>query len=231
MTEHLDKLHAASGGIDTHEPWTPLRHPYGGSSDDELTGLDAFMVNLPSIPFPVSFVLSQRALACYQLLFRHLFFAKHVERRLVGIWQDHQGMKELQSLRGSMGPTFLLRQRMLHFAQNLIYYMMLEVIEPHWTEMAAIVATSERKQRTVDDILQVHMQFQQRILEACLLTNRDLIRALTKLMKTCLLFSDQMNLFMKATKIEDDKHNITWKNRTSCKEFEQPKRLEKVFNG
>ena len=211
LADHLDKLHAASGGIDTKEPWTPLRHTYGGlARGGELTGLDAFMVDFTSIPFPVSLILSQRALACYQLLFRHLFCAKHVERRLVGIWRDHQGMKELQSLRGSLGPTFLLRQRMLHFLQNLIYYMMLEVVEPQWSEMEAAITSCciERTERTIDDILQVHMQFLQKALEACLLTNRDLVRALTKLLKTCLLFSDQMSLFMKATKIEDDRHNV-----------------------
>jgi gamma-tubulin complex component 2 len=208
---HLDQLHSASGGIDTHDPWTPVRHTYGGSvtSSEDITGLDAFVIDFASVPFPTSLVFSRQALACYQLLFRHLFFAKHVERRLVSIWRDHQSMKELQSLRGSMGPTFLLRQRMLHFLQNLIYYMMFEVIEPNWLEMeSAISASLTSKEQTVDDILRHHGQFLRRALEACLLTNRDLVRALTKIMKTCLLFTDQMKRFMKATKIEEDRNFV-----------------------
>jgi gamma-tubulin complex component 2 len=209
LTDYLDELHAARGGIDTQEPWTPLRHAYGGASKETLTGLDAFMVDFASIPFPVSLILSQRALDCYQLLFRHLFFAKHVERRLVGVWKDHQGMKELQSLRGSMGSTFLLRQRMLHFMQNLIYYMMLEVIEPQWSELEhSIGFPSAGEDQTIDDISEAHMQFLHRALEACLLTNRNLARALTKLMNTCLLFSDEMNLFMKATKLQNDRDSV-----------------------
>ena len=47
----------------------------------------------------------------------------------------------------------------------------------------------------------VHNDFVRRTLKECLLTNRDLIRALTKMMTTCLLFSDQMKKFMKVTQI------------------------------
>lgn len=209
LADRLDELFAATGGIDTKEPWTPLRHAYGGSISDTLTGLDAFMFDFRSIPFPISLILSEKALDSYQLLFRHLFFAKYVERRLVGIWQDHQDMKELQSLRRSLGPTFLLRQRMVHFVQNLIYYLMHEVLEPQWLELEAFIFDYDgKKDETIDDIVNVHMRFLNQALEACLLTNRNLVRSLTKLMKTCLLFSDQMKLFMKATKISDDKYNV-----------------------
>lgn len=209
LADRLDELFAATGGIETKEPWTPLRHAYGGNSSDTLTGLDAFMFDFRSIPFPVSLILSEKSLDSYQLLFRHLFFAKYVERRLVGIWQDHQDMKELQSLRKSLGPTFLLRQRMVHFVQNLIYYLMHEVLEPQWLEMEAFIFKYDgTKDETIDDIVNVHTRFLNQALEACLLTNRNLVRSLTKLMKTCLLFSDQMKLFMKATKISDDKNDV-----------------------
>lgn len=212
LTDHLDRLHSASGGIDTHEAWTPMRHTYSGAlgnSKGELTGLDSFYLDWVSIPFPTSIVLSQKAQECYQLLFRHLFLAKFVERRLVSIWKDHQMLKELQALRGPMGATFLLSQRMLHFIQNLIYYSMFEVVEPQWIEMEKAISTPEAdKEQTVDDILEIHTLFLQRVLEACLLTNRDLVRALTKLLKTCLLFSEQMKRFMKATKIEEERNTV-----------------------
>ena len=212
LADYLDKLHAASGGLDTKDAWTPMRHTYGGtltSTKSELTGLDTFYLDLATIPFPLSTVLSSSAMGCYHLLFRHLFYARYVERRMVSIWNDHQMMKELKSLRGPMGATFLLRQRMLHLLQNLIYYMMFEVIEPSWLimEKAIRVPTSNTEQ-TVDDILQHHTQFLQRTLEACLLTNRDVVRALTKLLKTCLLFSEQMKRFMKATKLEEERNTV-----------------------
>jgi gamma-tubulin complex component 2 len=156
-------------------------------------------------------------------MFRHLFFAKHVERRLVGTWLDHQMIKEYSSLRKDMGKTYCLRQRMLHFMQNFVYYMMFEVIEPNFLSMESQLLGRETKgdgkysfantkndtskQQTVDDVLRIHNDFVRRALKECLLTNWDLIRTLTKLMTTCLLFSDQMKLLMEATKIDEEQQN------------------------
>jgi gamma-tubulin complex component 2 len=223
LADQLDQLHAATGGIDTHEPNTPQRHAYGASLDEGLTGLDAFLIELSFVPFPVSVVLSRRALTSYQLLFRHLFLTKHAERRLVGIWKDHQTMKELQQIRGSMGPAFLLRQRMLHFLQNLMYYMMFEVIEPNWSELEnEIDSLKQQREYTVDDMLQVHSEFLQSTIQACLLTSRELIRALTRLLKTCLLFSDQMGHFIRATQINEDRDAVA---------TEKQKVVERSLNG
>lgn len=44
-------------------------------------------------PWPLSLVLSRRAITKYQLLFRHLFLAKFVERRLHTAWAEQQGVK------------------------------------------------------------------------------------------------------------------------------------------
>jgi gamma-tubulin complex component 2 len=205
LVSYLDSLY---GGIVDHGPTTPSRHAYGVSNKGN-TGIEVFQIDFPRIPFPISLALSQQAMGNYKLLFRHMFFTKHVERRLIGVWRDHQVLKKLDSLRGLLGPTFLLRQRMLHFVQNLIYYMTFEVIENNWMEMQSSIDQSggdhmrppSQKQQTVDDILTVHNEFLYKTLEACLLTNRDLIRSLTKLMNTCLLFTDQMNRFMDTTKI------------------------------
>jgi gamma-tubulin complex component 2 len=205
LVAHLDSLYG--GGIADQGPVTPSRRVYGTSFDGP-TGIEVFTIDFPRVPFPISLLLSQKAMSDYKLLFRHLFFTKHVERRLIGVWRDHQLLKKLDALRGLLGPTFLLRQRMLHFMQNLIYYMVFEVVESHWMDMRNAIDDKSwgqygrsDKQQTVDDILEVHNNFLKRTLEACLLTNSDLIRSLTKLMNTCLLFTDQMKRFMDTTKI------------------------------
>ncbi len=176
------------------------------------------MLDFHKVPFPLSLILSRHSIANYQLMFRHLFFAKHVERRLVGTWLDHQVIKEYQSLRKDLGRTYFLRQRMLHFSQNFVYYILFEVIEPNWlwlkgklsrggntcedtTGDGKDVTTTEDEPRTVDDVLRRHNEFVQKTLSECLLSNRNLIRILTKLMTTCLLFTDQMKLFMETTQI------------------------------
>ena len=205
LADCLDKLRAVTGGIDTNDS-------YDGTFDNnksELTGLDAFYLDLANVPFPISTVLSSTNIASYQLLFRHLFYVKYVERRMVSVWTDHQMMKELKSLRSPMGTTYLLRQRMLHLLQNLIYYMMYEVIEPNWLTMEkAICAPTSRSEQTVDDILRHHAHFLQHTMEACLLTNHKVVHAVSKLLKTCLLFSEQMKRFMKATKLEEERNLV-----------------------
>ena len=209
LMDRLDRLHRDTGGIDTSNPATPQRRIYGSGGDEgQPTGVDIFCIEFPRIPSPLNLILSPKNMNDYQLLFRSLFFAKHVERRLVSVWRDHLALKELPSLRGSMGRTFLLRQRMLHCLQHLIYYMMFEVIEPNWSELVRKITSTSSKEQTVDDILLVHAQFLERTMEACLITNRDLLSKLMRLMRTCLLFADQMNLFMKSVGIHEDRHTL-----------------------
>ncbi|CAJ1966715.1 unnamed protein product [Cylindrotheca closterium] len=199
-------LESRYGTLADRMPSTPSRTAYGESSSGN-SGIEVFVIDFSFIPFPISLVLSHHAMDKYKLLFRHLLFTKHVERRLIRVWRDHQILKKLGALRGLLGPTFLLRQQMLHFVQNFLYYMSFEVIENNWTEMMTAIEANEtidNRQQTVDDILQVHEAFLERTLEACLLTNRDLVRSLTKLLNTVLLFTDQMKRFMDATRIYDD---------------------------
>lgn len=79
---------------------------------------------------------------------------------------------------------------MLHFLQNITYYMMVEVIEPHWHDMTARI----RSAASVDDILACHEAFQDDCLRECLLTSgADLLKKLTKLITLCLLFANQIS--------------------------------------
>ncbi|CAM9945335.1 unnamed protein product [Choristocarpus tenellus] len=55
----------------------------------ELRGVEGIMMTY-KVRWPLSLVLSKKNLTKYQLLFRHIFFAKHIERRLSMLWQDHQ---------------------------------------------------------------------------------------------------------------------------------------------
>ncbi|CAM9886074.1 unnamed protein product, partial [Hapterophycus canaliculatus] len=56
----------------------------------ELRGVEGLMLSF-KVRWPVSLVLSKKSLTKYQLLFRHLFFAKHVQRLLSkNSWREHQ---------------------------------------------------------------------------------------------------------------------------------------------
>ncbi len=62
--------------------------------------------------------------------------------RVLGSWKDHQSMKSL-NVRAEMGSYFSLRQRMLHFLQNFVYYMTVEVIKPRDHELHESLATAQ----------------------------------------------------------------------------------------
>lgn len=188
-------------GVREGEPKTPSRSPYGQVNG--LTGMLAFSLDFAEVPFPTSLLLSNRIMSNYQILFRHIFYAKHIEQRLVGVWLQNQMMKEFQSIRGLLGSTFSLRHRMLHFIQNFIYYMMLEVIEPNWLNMMEGIS----KQESADGLINLHSQCLNRIMEDCLLTNPALFKSLAKIMSTCLTFSEQMKRFVETTGIAGGKKN------------------------
>lgn len=151
--------------------------------------VDAFTLDY-KVKWPLSLVISCGALTKYQMIFRHLFFCKHVEQQLCDAWLNHQTTKEL-SLRSALGPSFCLRQRMLHFQQNFVYYMMFEVISPRWHDFQRHLASAE----TVDDILVLHRDFLDICLKECLLTDPDLLRVLTKLMTVCTTFANSIEAF------------------------------------
>jgi len=46
-----------------------------------LLGLESFCFGY-EVKWPVSLILNRKAIACYQMIFRHLFYCKHVERLL-----------------------------------------------------------------------------------------------------------------------------------------------------
>jgi gamma-tubulin complex component 2 len=94
------------------------------------------------VGWPVSLLLSRRAITKYQLLSRLLFYSKHVELRILGVWSEHQRTKAL-NVRAGLASSFCLRQRMLHFLQNFIYYVTLEVIGPRGVEMQASMTRAD----------------------------------------------------------------------------------------
>ena len=89
--------------------------------------------SLLQVEWPVSLVVSRKSITKYQLLFRHLFHCKHVERQLCAVWQAHKQAKwEPIYTTKWHAAAFCLRQRMLSFISNYSYYAMFEVIERQW---------------------------------------------------------------------------------------------------
>eukprot|EP01033_Poteriospumella_lacustris_P010690 gene10690-7612_t len=163
-----------------------------------LKGIEALQLEY-SVTWPASIVFSRRAVTKYQLLSRLLYFSKHVERRLLHAWQGQQYTRLLSALARRNTPqsrplamilrlSYTLRHRMLHFLQNLVYYMTLEVIHPRVTQLLSDVA----QVTDMDRLLEIHEKFIDGCLRECLLASPELLKVLTKLMTTALLFADHM---------------------------------------
>ncbi|GAB5031649.1 gamma-tubulin complex component 2 [Nannochloropsis oceanica] len=154
-----------------------------------IKAYEAFMLET-QVKWPLSLVVSRRAVTKYQLLFRHLFLAKFVERRLHTSWAEQQSYKELD-VRQALGLAFCVRHKMQHFLATYIYYMMFEVVEPHWHVLAACLRTGEGVEH-LDDVIRLHQEFQDSCLKECLLTDQSILKVLNKILVVCLLFAAYM---------------------------------------
>jgi gamma-tubulin complex component 2 len=156
-----------------------------------LKGVEAFTLQY-EVSWPLSIILSHRAITKYQLLARLLYFSKHVERRLLTSWMSESHIFSARSGASPFGVysggVSCLRHRMLHFMQNFVYYITLEVIGPREHELQEALSSCE----DMDGLLEAHEKFLDTCLRECLLASQSLLRILTKLMTTCLLLAEQL---------------------------------------
>ncbi|XP_013102143.1 gamma-tubulin complex component 2 homolog isoform X3 [Stomoxys calcitrans] len=153
----------------------------------DLNGLECFAFRY-EVKWPVSLVLNHIAISKYQMLFRQLFYCKHVERQLCKIWKENSIAKKFSPQAAELyRSAFTLRQRMMNAVQNLEYYMMVEVIEPNWH----IFIQNMNKVENVDEVLVFHQDFLDLCLKNCMLTDAtSLNRSIFKMCNICLKFCE-----------------------------------------
>lgn len=149
----------------------------------ELTGVESFSFGYKA-KWPISIVLNQTTISKYQILFRLLYFCKHVERQLHKQWSC--GMRkirvgEVNSFKRSANG---LSQKMIIAIQNIEYYMMVEVIEPNFH----IFLDQLNHVKNIDEVLTHHENFLQLCLRDCLLTNQTILKSILELCNICLRF-------------------------------------------
>ncbi|KAF2073801.1 hypothetical protein CYY_004895 [Polysphondylium violaceum] len=172
----------------------------------ELLGIESLAFNY-HVGWPVSLIISRKSLIKYQIIFRHLFLCKHIEKLLNETWVDQQHSRKKQysnrpGVTTLLAFSHLLRHRMIHFLQNLEYYMMLEVLEPNWAKMIEAI----KKSKTVDDVIGIHNNFLETCLTECMLTDTKLVNILMKFMSLCIIFTNFTNqVTQESNTIEPDK--------------------------
>ncbi|MCJ1398798.1 hypothetical protein MMC11_001999 [Xylographa trunciseda] len=179
--------------------------------DSKMTGFEALEFKY-SVPFPLSLVISSKTVVRYQILFRYLLSMRHLEGLLISSWEDHNKIMTWTHKSGNQKlemwkrRTWTLRARMLNFVQQFTYYCTSEVIEPNWQILMAKVngnkndsngaQTGEQKvNRTVDELMEDHVDFLDTCLKECMLMNSKLLRIHAKLMSCCTFFAINTSSF------------------------------------
>ncbi|KAA8522918.1 hypothetical protein F0562_009341 [Nyssa sinensis] len=149
-----------------------------------ITGLETFSLSF-KVQWPLSLVISRKALTKYQLIFRFLFHCKHVNRQLCGAWQVHQGVRALDMQGTAISVSSLLCRSMLKFINSLLHYLTFEVLEPNWHVMHNRLQAA----KSIDEVIQHHDFFLDKCLRECLLLLPVLLKKVEKLKLICLQYA------------------------------------------
>ncbi|ODA76339.1 hypothetical protein RJ55_08185 [Drechmeria coniospora] len=222
-------------GIEQGESLQPISNQTV-EGDKNAVGFTSLQLDY-AVPFPVSLVISRKTVWRYQALFRYLLSLRHLESQLSSTWQTqtrgiswaHKGPN--QALEIWKRRAWTLRARMLVFVQQLLYFCTSEVIEPNWTRFMARLDTKEDGQdgtrpatRTVDELMQDHVDFLDTCLKECMLTNSKLLRIHSKLMQTCTIFAAYTNwLTRELERLDPD---LSAENKPSTMTADQWKRFQ-----
>ncbi|KAL1883808.1 hypothetical protein VTK73DRAFT_8344 [Phialemonium thermophilum] len=195
-------------GIEQGETLQPLTNQ-PMENDKNAIGFTSLQLDY-AVPFPVSLVISRKTIWRYQALFRYLLSLRYLESQLATTWQTHtRGItwshrSSSRKLEIWKRRVWTLRARMLVFVQQLLYFCTAEVIEPNWQSLMSRLAAKDGKDgsengegngptRTVDELMQDHVDFLDTCLKECMLTNSKLLRIHSKLMQTCTIFATYTN--------------------------------------
>lgn len=197
LTKWLMQVVSVSG-IDQDNPEVAIERyqpppPQGAEDDKDIIGYDSLELDY-SVPFPLSLVISRKTVLRYQLIFRHLLSLRHHEDMLVTSWLDQSKTVSWRSrssdrrLEVWKRRAWNLRSKMLVFVQQLLYFSTAEVIEPNWQSLmdrvngtdgdGSEVTVNGTKQvnRTVDELMQDHVDFLDTCLKECMLTQSKLLK-------------------------------------------------------
>lgn len=123
------------------------------------SGWDLFTLQY-SVTGPLVTML-EPAMAKYKVIFKHLWRSKHIELVLTTkVWREQiTGSKIFREMRKEMSPVTrslnLLTSQMMHFVGQIQVYILFEVIECKWLEMARSIEAAE----SIDDILRAQQRF------------------------------------------------------------------------
>ena len=113
----------------------------------------------PEISWPLNLIFSKKNIMKYKLLFRQLIRLKFIEKLLNNTFMIQQNCKEL-NIQNKFKESFFLRDCMINFIKNLIYYLFNEVIEPNYLKLIKNL----QEAKSMEEVINYHDKF----LDTCL---------------------------------------------------------------
>ena len=108
----------------------------------------------PEILWPLNLIFSKKNIMKYKLIFKQLIRLKFIEKLLYNAFILQQHFKEL-NIQIKLKDSFFLRDCMINFIKNLIYYLFNEVIEPNYLQLIKNLENS----KSMEDVINYHDKF------------------------------------------------------------------------
>lgn len=182
-----------------------------------ITGLETFSL-IYKVQWPLSLIISRKALTKYQLIFRFLFHCEHVNRQLCGAWQAHQAVRAVKMRGTGILRSSLLCRSMLKFINSLLHYLTFEVLEPNWHVMHRRLQSA----KSIDEVIRSHDFFLEKCLKECLLLLPEVLKKVEKLKSICLQYASATQWLISSS--------IELSTGTAPAEGNSVLRFEKNFN-
>jgi gamma-tubulin complex component 2 len=123
------------------------------------------------VKFPLSLVISRKAITRYQLVFRFLLMLKYLESLLTSMWMEHsqplwRRRLEAPDMERWKRRIYNLRAQMLQWVQQMLTFTTQDVLEANWKKLEAKLGNVQ----TVDQLIQDHVDYLDVCLKECMLT-------------------------------------------------------------
>ena len=152
------------------------------SSVQRIPKISELLSMTMKIDFPESMILNSKALAKYQIVYRHLIQCVELIRGL-SIPLNRVPLKVSAQLR----QFEVMKHSMLQFVRTMHCYVCQNVLEPQWESFST--ALRERRFTSVEEIANTHMNFLDTCLRESMLTNSKLVQLIGMIWSTCTKFS------------------------------------------
>ena len=170
----------------------------------------------PEILWPLNLIFSKKNIMKYKLLFKQLIRLKFIEKLLYNTFMLQQDFKEL-NIQSKLKDSFFLRDCMINFIKNLIYYLFNEVIEPHYRQLIKNLENA----KSMEDVINYHDKFLDNCLNEGLIID-NLKGKLNEILNCCYYYChliSQYNNNIKVKSAELLQEIITRKNNEYRNEY------------